>query len=556
MPEQKLTTLQAKLSELRREGEERAAERLASQLGIPYVNLGKTPIALDALRLVSEDEAREAHAAPIELKLKEVALAALDPRTPAIKKIIDGLGAKKYTVKVFIASQSSLEQAWHYYRFVAKEVKDITGKVDIEKKRLEELAERLTTLDAVRKEIENFDFKNIQTSMLLEVVLAGALANKASDAHFETEADQVRIRFRVDGLLHDVFNSLPIRNYTALASRIKLLAGLKMNVYGEPQDGRFSIGLVNKEIEVRVSAIPSEFGETIVMRVLDPDAINLSLPDLGIRPDDIAIVERELSKPNGLLLNTGPTGSGKTTTLYAFLKKLASPEIKIITIEDPIEYHLAGIEQTQVNANYTFAHGLRAIVRQDPDVILVGEVRDLETAEIALQAALTGHLVFSTLHTNDAAGVVSRFVDLGVKTTTIGPALNLAIAQRLVRRLCPKCKKPAAISADLKTKVRKFFETLPARVDRKPYEQYAIYEAAGCKACSSLGYVGRVGIFEFLEAGPKFEEIILKEVSELALKRLEAEQQMVTMQQDGILKVLSGVTSFDEIKGATGELAW
>ena len=558
MAEEKLTPLQAKLARLNRDSEERAAEKLAKKLNHPYVDLRKTPISLEALKLISAEESRSAKAAAIELKVKKVALVLADPDLPEAKKVLRSLEDRKYEVKIFIASLSGLEQSWGFYKFVAGEVKEITGKVDIEKKNLEELVKRLRTFQEVKSEIEKFDFKTTTTTALLEIVLAGALANKASDIHFEAEEKKSKIRFRLDGLLHDIFSDLPIKNYQGLISRIKLLSGMKINIRGEPQDGRFTIGLVSKEIEVRVSIIPSEFGETIVMRVLDPDAISVELPQLGLREDNLVLVQEQLSKPNGLILNTGPTGSGKTTTLYAFLRKLLNPEIKIITIEDPIEYRIPGIEQTQVDpsSNYTFAKGLRAIVRQDPDVILVGEVRDGETADIAMQAALTGHMVLSTLHTNDAVGVVPRLVDLGVKPSIIGPALNLAIAQRLIRKLCEKCKKPAKVTPELKTKISKFLESLPKKVNRDPYRDFKIFEPVGCSVCNSFGYKGRIGVFEFLEAGPSFEETILKETSEVALRKLAQSQEMVTMQQDGILKVLSGLTSFKEVEHGTGLIEW
>lgn len=309
---------------------------------------------------------------------------------------------------------------------------------------------------------------------------------------------------------------------------------------------------------MRVSVIPAEFDETVVMRVLDPSATMVGLPDLGLREDNLELVKKAIARPNGLILNTGPTGSGKTTTLYAFLRSLNNPEIKIITLEDPIEYRIEGIEQTQVDedAGYTFANGLRAIVRQDPDVILVGEIRDLETADIALQAALTGHLVLSTLHANDAVGAVPRLINLGAKTVTIGPALTLVIAQRLVRILCPDCKKAVTPDATFAANIKKFLEKLPAKVDRKKYEKATVFEPVGCAKCNDIGYKGRIGIFEFLSGGPELEETILKEASEIALREIAKKQEMVTMQEDGILKVLLGQTTLEEVEGVTGEINW
>ncbi len=550
--------LNEKLVKLRRDGEERAAQRLAEKFGLTYVDLGKIPVALDAVRILPEREAKDAKVAAIELKSNKVALAAIDPGLPATKKIVEELAEKKYEVKVVIVSPSGMEAAWKFYQYVKPDAENITGKVEITKERLEGLKAKLVTIDAVHGEIASLPLMNVSPVALIEIILAGALGLRASDIHTEAGEKKAKIRFRVDGLLHDIFDDIPLDTYHSFVSRIKLLSEMKLNVRDAAQDGRFTIGLGDKNIEMRVSVIPAEFGETIVMRILDPSATMVGLPDLGLREDNLALVKKQIARPNGLILNTGPTGSGKTTTLYAFLRTMNDPTEKIITLEDPIEYRIEGIEQTQVNdeAGYTFANGLRAIVRQDPDVILVGEVRDLETADIALQAALTGHLVLSTLHTNDAAGAVPRLINLGVKAVSIGPALSLAIAQRLVRVLCKECKKEAPSDAVIAEKIKKFLERLPAKVDRKPYEGYTIYAPVGCDKCNGIGYKGRVGVFEFLEGGADLEKTILQEASEIALRGVAERQEMVTMQQDGILKVLEGKTTFEEVAGATGDLVW
>jgi len=410
--------------------------------------------------------------------------------------------------------------------------------------------------------------------LLIKDILAEAIKLGASDIHFEPTHNFTKLRMRIDGLLYDVFNELKKNFYERLLSRIKLLSGLKINIADETQDGRFTIKFPEKEVEVRVAIAPSEFGEVVVMRVLDPDAINLSLPDLGIRDDDLEIIKNELKRPNGMVLNTGPTGSGKTTTLYAFLKYKKNSEIKIITIEDPIEYHLEGIEQTQVDdeAGYTFANGLRSLMRQDPDVILVGEVRDKETGEIAVQAALTGHLVFSTLHTNKAAGAIPRLLDLGVKASSIGPALNLVIAQRLVRRLCPDCKVAEKVDETLKSKIEKFLAGLSKRVNRENFKEIKIFKPQGCAKCNNLGYKGRVGIYELFLNDPQYEklfidperailsshktleELISQQAGESTIEKFALEQGMITMQQDGILKAISGMTTLEEVEGITGPI--
>jgi type II secretory ATPase GspE/PulE/Tfp pilus assembly ATPase PilB-like protein len=550
--------LQAKIAMLQREGEERAAQQLAEKLGYPYADTGKIPVSLDAVKVIPENDARDAKVAAIEIKGKQLALVAINPNLPATKKIIAELKEKKYDVKMFIVSPSGLASAFHFYKFVKPVTENITGKVSIAKARLADLIARFISIDAVEKELAGTDLLKTSAVTIIEIILAGAIALRASDIHMEAEEKGAKLRFRIDGLLHDIFSGFPQSSYGNLISHIKLLSGMKLNVHDEAQDGRFSIKLAEKEIEMRVSILPAEFGETIVMRILDPAATMVGLPELGLRDDSLILVKKQLEKPNGLILNTGPTGSGKTTTLYAFLRSINSPEEKIITLEDPIEYQIEGIEQTQVDdeAGYTFANGLRAIVRQDPDVILVGEVRDLETADIALQASLTGHLVLSTLHTNDAVGAVPRLINLGVKPVSIGPALSLVIAQRLVRILCPSCKKQTPIDAATNEKVKKFLNRLPAKVDKSKYKNPAIYEPVGCERCNMMGYRGRVGIFEFLEGGPDIETTILKEASEVALREVAKRQEMVTMQEDGVLKVLLGVTTFAEVTEATGEIEW
>jgi type IV pilus assembly protein PilB len=550
--------LQIKLKKLHQEGEERAAQRLAEKLGLQYIDLAKIPVSLDAVRLLPEQEAKDAKVATIEVKSQKVALAAVNPELPATKKAIEELTAKKYEVKVVVVSPTSMRAAWQFYRFIKPETENITGKINITAERLADLRARLVTIDAVHDEIAKLNFANVSPITMVEIILAGAMGLRASDIHTEAEQNKAKIRFRVDGLLHDIYDDIPLHAYQSFVSRIKLLSEMKLNVKSEAQDGRFTIGLAGKEIEMRVSVIPAEFGETIVMRILDPSATMVTLPDLGLRADNLVLVKRELDRPNGLILNTGPTGSGKTTTLYAFLRTMNDPTVKIITLEDPIEYRIDGVEQTQVNdeSGYTFASGLRAIVRQDPDVILVGEVRDLETADIAMQAALTGHLVLSTLHTNDAVGAVPRLINLGVKPESIGPALALVIAQRLVRVLCKDCKKETAPDDATKAHIEEFFKKLPGKVDRAPFKDYKMYEPVGCDKCNKMGYKGRVGVFEFLEGGADLETTILKEASEVALRGVADRQGMVTMQQDGILKVLEGKTTFDEVKSATGEISW
>lgn len=548
--------LKSMLEKTRRESEERDAERRALEAGVSYINLGTQPIETDALELFSEAKARELKVATIEKKGDLVVFVALDPKSDSAKAAIKELEEKGLKLKTFGVSQVSLDRAWDFYKFVSVKTAAISGRIDVDKERMEGLMQKLVNLELVNTEIQNFDFKKFSTAQILEIVLAGALRNRASDIHFEAARSAVKLRYRIDGDLHDVVTDLKTTLYSHIVSRIKLLSSLKLNVRDEAQDGRFTIGLGEKEIEIRVAVAPSEFGEVIVMRVLDPDAINLSMNDLGFRNDDLQIVEKELSRPNGMILNTGPTGSGKTTTLYAFLKHKNSSDIKIITIEDPIEYHVGGIEQTQVDieADYTFANGLKSMMRQDPDVILIGEIRDKETAEIAIQAALTGHLVFSTVHANGAAGALPRLIDLGVKTNSIGPALNLVIAQRLVKRLCEKCKVSAEPTKEMSALISKLMKTLPERVDVSAYKEVKLFSPKGCENCSGTGYRGRVGIYELLQTTKEVESLMNKGAGEFEIQEFALKQGMSTMQQDGLLKVISGITTKEEVEKVTGPI--
>lgn len=544
------------LAKERKEAEEREVQRKATRLGFPYLNLALLPVETDALKMLSEEQAREANLATIELKGNMVVIVAIDPKEEKSAEIIKSLEAKGLKLRIFVVSPASLNRALDFYKYISKTTTSLTGKIDISKERIESLVKELNSLPKVKASIESFDFRNFPTTQILEIILAGALASRASDIHFESTEESVRLRYRIDGDLRDVMDNLNSAIYSQIVSRIKLLSNLKINVRDEAQDGRFSVDLGTKSIELRVAIAPSEFGEVIVMRVLDPATIGLDMNKLGLRKDDLEIVNAELERPNGLVLNTGPTGSGKTTTLYAFLKAKRSPEIKIITIEDPIEYHLDGIEQTQVdlNADYTFANGLRSLMRQDPDAILIGEIRDKETAEIAIQAALTGHLVFSTIHANEAAGAIPRLIDLGVKYTSIGPALNLIIAQRLLKRLCEKCKIKEEIDKAMEEKIKNFVKNLPDHVDKKDFETINIYKPVGCDYCGGNGYRGRIAIYELLKITKELEALMAKGAGEIEISDFAEKQGMVRMQEDGILKVISGVTTFDEVKNVTGPL--
>lgn len=554
--------LDEQLKKLWRQAEERKVQRAADAAGIPYTDLTQSPIQAEAFKLLPVERARALQAVVFEHRGLALALGAVNPRSTDVQALISEFQEKGMRVALFEISTDSLAYALKFYAYLPKAAADISSHIDLAPERVSELQKQLVTISDVARLLTEMVESDTATGEVLSVVLAGALTNRASDIHLEAGDSINRLRYRIDGTLQTVFEGLPAELYGMLVSRIKLLANLRLNITTTSQDGRFTLLLGQNPIELRISIIPSEFGEGVVMRVLDPRAIEITLTDLGLRSDDLEIIKRELESPNGMILNTGPTGSGKTTTLYAFLRSIASPETKIITIEDPIEYHLQNIEQTQVDtaSGYTFANGLRSIMRQDPDIILVGEIRDQETADIGIQAALTGHLVFSTLHTNSASGVIPRLLDLGAPVTSIGPALNLVIAQRLVRKLCEHCKEAVAMTPELTARVTAFLKQLPARVSISQLEP-ALYQAhknpdgsLGCKLCHATGYMGRTGIFELLRIDEAFEELISKRAGEGEISRAALAQGMVTLQQDALLRALAGQTSLEEVVSVTGPL--
>ena len=442
----------------------------------------------------------------------------------------------------------------------------IAGEMIVSPQIFSRIQAQITTLPAFKEEINVVLAKS--ASQLSEVIMAGAINLNVSDIHLEPQEDTAKMRVRIDGTLQDV-TDFDFKAYQSLLSRIKLLSGLKLNVANRPQDGRFSVVLPNLSIEVRTSSLPAESGESLVLRVLNPKNL-VSIEGLGMRQDLLEVVKKEIRKPNGMIIITGPTGSGKTTTLYAILKQIQRPEVKIITLEDPVEYHLKGISQTQVDPEksydvinpgtfaqakspgYNFANGLKAIMRQDPEVILVGEIRDLETASIGLQAALTGHLVLTTLHTNDSTGTVSRLQALGEKPANIAPALNMAIAQRLVRKICPKCREMIAPSDEDKAKIKNALKGVPK--DIASYQtNFRIPRAVGCKECNLTGFKERVGLFEAFIVNDEMERFILSAPSISSLREKVISEGMITLYQDGIIKALNGLTTIEEVEKVAGE---
>ncbi len=538
---------------LRHKEEEKNVIMLAQKYGLPYADISKFPVEIDAIKIIPEEQARAGMLAVFQISGKGLKAAIRNPESETTVAILKELEKNSYTYDLYLVSASSLEHAWSYYKKIPKEHEMGAGTILVSQEKIRTLQKEITNLEEIKDRVEK-SFHG-RTTEALEIILAGALATDASDIHIEPQQERVRLRFRLDGVLHDV-SFLPKNLYSLLLSRIKLISELKLNVRDKGQDGRFTIQTQAGDTEVRTSTLPGPEGESIVLRVLNPKSINLPFEGLGLHPLVIKTMEDELRKPNGMILTTGPTGSGKTTVLYAFLRKIHSSKIKIITLEDPIEYHLEGVEQTQVDAErgYDFTNGLRAIVRQDPDVILVGEIRDFETAETAMNAALTGHLVFSTLHTNNAAGAIPRLINLGVKPASIAPALNIAMAQRLVRKLCETCRKEVKIKEAEKKRIDTELSSFPKNIFLPPAKSWMIFRAAekGCPVCNHTGYKGRTGVFEIILINTEVERLVLRSPSEYELQKEAARQGQLTMRQDGLLKALQGITDFAELERVIG----
>lgn len=539
-----------KIEELRGEEEEGLAQMISKKYGLPYIDLSINPINIDALRVVKEAEARNAEVAPFNIKNKKVSIAIISPNKSETLALMEDLKNRGYVLSIFMASHQSLQKVWERYKDLSYSMETKGGALDIASDEIQSIVKNIKSSKDIRESVEQVltQKKSYRISRILEIILAGAISIKASDVHIEPEEGSVRLRYRLDGVLNDIMQ-IDQNTYSLLLSRIKLISNLKLNLKGKAQDGRFSIKLDDLEIEIRTSLLPGGYGESVVLRVLNPEAISVSLENLGINQKLLEIILRELKKPNGMILNTGPTGSGKTTTLYAFLKKIYTPEVKIITIENPIEYHLKGIVQTQTNEEkgYTFLEGLRSALRQDPDIIMVGEIRDEETAEIAINSALTGHLVFSTLHTNNAAGTFPRLIDLGVNPKVITSAINIAMAQRLVRKLCGKCKKKISIPNKEYELIKNVLSSISDKSYLEGLDTENIYEEVGCEECNFTGYRGRTGIYEAILTDEKIEMVVKENPSEREISKAAENQGILNMKQDGIIKVLQGITSLDEL---------
>ncbi|MBP7741542.1 MAG: type II/IV secretion system protein [Candidatus Pacebacteria bacterium] len=531
-----------KLAHLREAEEEDLARILADKYRFTYTDLTMMPINVDALRLLPEQDSRQAEMVIFDKNGHHLNVAIHNPQNPALTGIESALEAHGYILSRYLVSKKSIETAWERYQDLSLARTSTAGVFS-----LSESSRALSSVHALRTHLDTLfaGGAQAQISNVLEDVMGAAFAMRASDIHLEPEETGVRLRLRLDGVLTDTY-LFESHAYHLLANRIKLLSGLKLNVANRAQDGRFSVPGVTGEIEIRTSVIPGAYGESFVLRLLDPSVLGVEFENLGINPKLLERLTREIVRPNGMLLTTGPTGSGKTTTLYAFLRHIHTPEIKIVTIEDPVEYHLPGIVQTQTNStDYTFASGLRSILRQDPDVIMVGEIRDAEVAQVALQAALTGHFVFSTLHTNNAAGTFPRLVDLGADPNVFASAVSVAMAQRLVRTLDPDKRKQVPATDEEKRVMEKILSTvtdtslLPASLDMVWVPDTANEDGSG--------YRGRVGVHEAIFMDEELGTFLRTNPSEGDIAKHVRRQGYLTMAQEGVLKAINGETSLTEV---------
>jgi len=501
---------------------EELAAVLSVQLNVPLIDLKRHQVQPDALRLIPEDMARKHTLIPLDVVSDSLIVVMADPED--IRTIEDIKAQSRMRVEVALGIPSDIEQAINLnYRS--------SGEID---KQVSQFAPPVKEAAEVTSEL----IARTPIAQSLDLLIAQAVQDRASDVHLEPQEDRLRIRYRIDGILHDMF-SLPLTGHAPLVSRVKILAGMNIAEQRRSQDGQFSIEVGDRDVDIRAATMETAYGERVALRILDKSLSLFTLPELGFLADALKKYRAMLNSPFGLILVGGPTGSGKTTTLYASINQLDANERNILTIEEPIEYRFMDINQTQVNskAGITFASGLRAIMRHDPDIILVGEIRDKDTATTAVQAALTGHLVLSSIHANDAVSVLFRLVDLGVEPYLISSTLVGIVAQRMVRRICSHCRAPSQPS----------IEEQIAYEEEMKEQSTTFYSGAGCNLCANTGYRGRTGLFELLVMSEKIRRMLLSNTSAGDIKAEALKEGMVTMKRDGMLKVKEGITSVSEV---------
>lgn len=511
------------------------ASAKAELFHIPFVSLSETPISPEAISLVSQSIASTYKLIPLlyNRDSNELTVAMANPLDLEAIEFLE----RKIQVKI-IPKMADEEE-------VAAAIKEYYGGslvTEVSQALEEELSIPKTKAIDIRQLGEVI--REAPIAKVVTTILEFAVTSRASDIHIEPQEEKTRVRYRIDGIMHEKL-LLPRTIHSALVSRIKILSGMRIDEKRLPQDGRFSITVDEEEVDLRVSSVPTTFGEKIVMRLLRSSGGVPDLPELGLRGLGLKRFEEAITKPNGIIIVCGPTGSGKTTTLYSALSRINTARVNILTIEDPVEYEIAGVTQVQVNreAGLTFASALRSFLRQDPDIMMVGEIRDSETTELAIQAALTGHLVFSTLHTNQAAGTIPRLLDLGAETFLLASALSLVVGQRIARRICPNCQEKFVPDEALIEEIK---ETLGPLMPKNK-DKIELVRGVGCEKCNNTGYYGRIGIYETLSVSEKIAKLILEQAPAGEIEKQAVDEGMVTMLQDGYLRVLEGVTTVEEV---------
>jgi type IV pilus assembly protein PilB len=535
--------------------EEALTKARAISSDVPYVDLSKMKVDPNILKYLSKELAKKYIAVPFAFNSGNLSVAMTDPNNVQVIEFIEKKSGMP--VSPYLGSEDGINKIIDQYQDISSEVSEALKNVEVEPgvdiKEMSQMSDLMQDAPVTRA---------------VNTILEYAAKAKASDVHIEPREKNVKIRYRIDGVLHDTMN-LPLHIHAALVSRIKILAKLKIDEHRVPQDGRFGIKVENREIDLRVSLSPTVFGEKVVIRLLDKSSGAITLEELGIRGRAYKLIEAGSRRPHGMILSTGPTGSGKSTTLYALLTKMNNPGINIVTLEDPVEYKIEGINQIQINptVGLTFASGLRSILRQDPDVIMVGEIRDGETAGLAVQSALTGHTVLSTLHTNGASGVLPRLLDMEIEPFLIASTVNTVIGQRLVRKICQKCKESYIASPSLATAIKKAVgHHLPSKANPNlntdlgynnlPFaedEKITLYKGKGCDECRNTGYEGRVGIFEVFPVTNTMERLLLTHATSQEIQDSAVSEGMITMREDGFLKALEGITTIEEVVSKASE---
>lgn len=526
-------------------------------LNIPYKEIKAEEIDAEILKLVPEETVRNYKVVPISRSGDILIVGMVNPDDTKAQEAIKFVAKQlRINLGVYLVSRSAWEATLRRYSSYRSEVESAVRSLNIDRRSVGE--QRIIQLEG---ETGNSTSEDAPIIRIVTTTLKEAVWQKASDIHIEPQRNRLRVRFRVDGELQES-SSMPMALHQSIISRVKILSNLKIDETRIPQDGRFRTVVFGRDIDFRVATFPTPVGEKVAIRVLDPEVGLKGLEELGLIGNNLRLLKTAMEKPYGMILITGPTGSGKTTTLYAIMQNLNKEGVNVVSLEDPVEYFIDGLNQSQIKPEigYDFASGLRQILRQDPDIIMVGEIRDNETAALAIHAALTGHIVLSTLHTNNAIGVIPRLVDMKVEPFLLPSSLNLMIAQRLVSKLCQQCKKGGKASSEIKNVIKKeltnfsdeSFRAMGLTVAQNG--EYEIYHSPGCAVCKNKGINGRIALFEILEMTPRLEEIISEGINEAKILEEAKKQKMITLRQDGVIKALKGFVSIEEVLKETIEI--